>query len=123
MKRLYKYFLVLFVLTMTAIMLLSITAVFENSVRIICFVAIIILCTIYLFCLRRFSNVFSDKNCMVIACTLLFMLLLIQIKNCTNDVFIPQKGDYEAIYTAIKEVVSFGKLTDRVYPEFCVNTV
>lgn len=40
------------------------------------------------------------------------LLLCIQIFNCIKNYYVPKKGDAEAVYTAIKEVVSYGMLTD-----------
>lgn len=59
-------------------------------------------------------------------CALIF--LIVQLRICTKNIFIPSKGDYEAIYTGVKELVNYGEFTDSAayylnYPHQLFSTL
>lgn len=57
--------------------------------------------------LLRREKVFYGVTAISLLC-----VLAIQLYVCSANVYRPYKGDYEAIYTAVKELVSYGRFTD-----------
>lgn len=112
MKILYKVFLYFFAVTMLLILALSLSAVLQTKDALFCLLGLLILCALVLWGLRKGKKFFTDRRCLMFALFCLGILLCVQFIYCSKNVFIPLKGDYEAIYTAVKEVVLYGKLTD-----------
>ncbi len=112
MKKLYNLFLLPFVAAACCITLLTLIRAVTDLTIFLFFGLITATVAVAGILLKKYDELFSDRNCKIFAGIFFACLFAVQVFYCLRYPYQPKTGDYEAIYTAVREFVRNGRLTD-----------